>query len=247
MNVFSEEMSRFVLTFQVLSIFPFSSNPLGYIVLKFYSLLSVIIIGLIFTSAFLIFPALHDSQDLSLLVGGLVFNGLLITHLINILQAFTSRSDQVMIYQKFDEIDYMLQNQLLVNINYQKLRQKLYFKYFIIMSIIIAVHATSIISASINELFFSYYVHLILPIFIIRCRCIQNMFYVDLIKEKLSLVNRKLDELIKKNRDKMAFVLMADKLQNFNKKDARTSLYDQLMSLKQIYGKIWDVSNLVNI
>lgn len=44
----------------------------------------------------------------------------------------------------------------------------------------------------------------------------------------------------------MAFILFADKLHKFDKKDARTSLYDQLMTLKQIYGKIWDVSNLIN-
>lgn len=246
-NIFSEEMSSFVVAFQFVSLFPFSSNPMANISLKFHSLFNISIVVTIFCSAFFIYPVLEDSSSLSLLVGGLVFNGLLITHLINLLQAFTSRFDQMMIYQKFDEIDFMLQNQLLVNINYGRLRQRLFAKYFVIGAILIAIHTASIVSVTINGLFFRYYLHLILPIFIIRVRCIQNMFYVDLIKEKLRLVNQKLEDIITKNRDKMAFILFADKLQKFNSKDhQRSSLYDQLMTLKQIYGKVWDVSNLIN-
>lgn len=245
-NIFSEEMTNFVKIFQFFSLFPYSSNVLLNIVLKFYSAASLLLIVGIFCSAFFIYPVLQDSEALSLLVGGLVFIGLLITHFLNILQAFASRSDQMMIYQKFDEIDHLLQNQLLVNIDYARLRKRLYIKYFIIMVILIAIHTTSIVSVSINGLSFRYYVHLILPIFIIRVRCIQNMFYVDLMQNKLNLVNQKLDDIIKKNRDKMAFVLFADKLQKFDKKDLKTTLYEQLMTLKQIYGKVWDVSNLIN-
>lgn len=245
-NVFSDEMLGFIKVFQLFSLFPYSPNPIANILLKFYSALSILAVVAIFCSAFFLYPVLEDSSSLSLLVGGLVFNGLLLTHVINILQAFTSRLDQTMIYQKFDEIDYMLQNQLLVNINYSKLRQRLILKYFIIMAVVLAIHTTSIVAVTINGLFFRYYLHLIITIAIIRIRCIQNMFYVDLIKEKLNLMNQKLEEIISKNRDKMAFILCADKLQKFDKKDGKTSLYDQLMTLKQIYGKIWDVSNLIN-
>lgn len=245
-NIFSDEMSSFVTIFQLFSLFPFSINAMTNLLLKFYSLFNLVVIVGIGCSAFIFYPVLEDSESLSLLVGGLVFIGLLVTHFINILQAFASRHEQMMIYQKFDEIDFLLQNQLLVNINYGRLRKRLYIKYFIIMSIVIAIHTTSIVSVSINGLSFRYYVHLILPVFIVRIRCIQNMFYVDLIKEKLDLMNQKLEDIVKKNRDKMAFIMFADKLQKFEKKDTKTTLYEQLMTLKQIYGKIWDVSNLIN-
>lgn len=239
-------MSTFVKIFQFFSLFPFSSNVLTSILLKFYSVFNLLVIVAIFVSAFFIYPVLEDSESLSLLVSGLVIIGLLITHFLNIFQALTSRHEQMMIYQKFDEIDYLLQHQLLVNINYGRLRKRLFIKYVIIMIIMLGIQATSIASVTINGLFFRYYIHLILPIFIIRVRCVQNMFYVDLIKEKLNLINQKLEDIIKKNRDKMAFILFADKLQKFEKRDMKTSLYDQLMTLKQVYGKVWDVSNLIN-
>ena len=46
----------------------------------------------------------------------------------------------------------------------------------------------------------------------------------------------------------MSFILFADKLQNFdNKRDIKKqSLYDTILVLKQVYGKIWDISNCIN-
>lgn len=245
-NIFSEEMKFFINIFQFFSLFPFSSNVLTEIFLKFYSVFNLLVIVMIFISAFFIYPVLEDSESLSLLVGGLVFIGLLITQFLNIFQAFMSRNEQMMIYQKFDEIDFLLQNQLLVNINYGRLRKRLLVKYFIILIIVLSIQGISIVSVTSNRIFFHYHLHLITPIFVIRIRCLQNMFYVDLIKEKLNLMNQKLEDIIKKNHDKMAFILFADKLQKFEKRDMKTSLYDQLMTLKQVYGKVWDVSNLIN-
>lgn len=246
-NVFTEEMSTFVRIFQLFALFPFSSNVLLSIVLKLYSAASLLLIIALFVLAFFVYPIMDESESLSLLVGGLVFIGLLVTHFLNIFQAFTARNEQLEIYQKFDEIDFLLQNQLLVNINYRKLRNRLFIKYFIILAIVMSIHVASIASVLVSTYNVRYYLYLIVPILIVRLRCIQNMFYVDLIKDKLALMNQKLEDIVKRNRDKMAFVLFADKLQKFDqKKDSKTSLYDQVMTLKQIYGKIWDISNLIN-
>lgn len=247
-SVFSEEMSIFVRFFQLFSLFPISANALLNVVLQFYSVVTLLLIVGIFISSFFILPILTESESLSFLVGGLVFIGLLFTHLINIIQGFTSRHEQLLIYQKFDEIDLLLQNQLLVGVSYAKLRKRLLFKYFIILTLVCGVHVTSLVAVTVTSgSDFRYYFYLIFPILIIRIRCIQNMFYVDLIKEKLMLVNFKLDDIVRKNKDKMAFILFADKLQKFNqKKSMKSSLYEQLMTLKQIYGKVWDISNLIN-
>jgi hypothetical protein len=247
-NIFSTEMSCFIKLFQLFGLFPSS------FLLKIYSLIYFTTIIGIFISAFWIFPVLEDNNSLSLLVGGLVFVGILLTHLMNVLQAFTSRKEQARIYQKFDEIDLLLSNQLLVKVDYRSLRRRLIGKYLLIAITLFLIHIASIVSVTINKLFFNYYVHLILPVAVIRFRCIQNMFYVDLIRAKLDMMNMKLDDIIHRNHDKMAFIIFADKLQKLDKKKGgggggkvgNTSLYDQIMTLKQIYGKIFDVCNLIN-
>jgi 7tm Chemosensory receptor len=205
-NIFSQEMSSFVNIFQVLSLFPCSSNPFANIMLKFYSSLSLLMVVAVFCSAFFIFPVLQDTESLSLLVGGLVFIGLLITQFINLLQAFFSRQEQMTIYQKMDEIDdLLLQNQLLVNINYGRLRRKLYIKYSIIMSIILAIHFASIASVVINGILYRYHLHLILPIltsltmaYFFKTGCVSfqahNRTEVKTLKKKLKACSVPLEE-----------------------------------------------------
>lgn len=246
-NLFSEEMSFFILIFQLFALFPFSINDIVQVLLKVFSVLNIILIIGIFTSAYFIHPILGASESLSGLVGGLVFNGLLITHLINIIQALSTRKEQAEIYQKFDEIDFTLNNKLLVNINYKKLRQRLMLKNSIIMIVVSIIQAVSVSFAIKSGNMDSYQIHLILTNFIIRLRCIQNMFYVDLMNDKLCLINKKLEDIINRNRDKLVFIFHPVKsLKNDLSGIKNSSLYDQLMALKQIYGKIWDVTNLIN-
>lgn len=215
--------------------------------LKFYSLLNFFITIAILISAFFIFPVLREENSLSLLVGGLVFVGILLTNLMNIFEAFISRKEQAKIYDKFDEIDKMLSNQLLININYKNICRRLLIKYALIAFVLLTIHAASIVSVVINELFLRYYIHLIFPVIIIRFRCIQNIFYVDLIKEKLNLLNTKLHkDVVQRNHEKILFVVEKFQAPQREKKTINISLYDTIMTMKAIYGKIWDITNLCN-
>lgn len=240
MSSFSEEMTIFIRLFQLFGLYP--SNLL----LKIYSMFNLFITVVIFFSAFFIFHVLEDDNSLSLLVGGLVFVGILMTQMMNTFQAYFSRNEQSQIYQKFDEIDLLLSNNLLVSVNYKNVRRRLIIKYTFIGIVLAVIHITSIISVTVNHRSFNYYVHLILPVAVIRFRCIQNMFYVDLINSKLQSMNHKLTDIIQHKKDKMSYILFADRLQKHDKFNAKHSCYDQLMTLKQIYGKIFDVCNLIN-
>lgn len=108
-NVFADELSSFASIFQVFALFPYSISPLSTLVLKLYSLASIVGFSFIVVSAFYINKILEDNNSLSLLVSGLVFIGLIITNLVNVIEAFLSRDDQKSIYQKCDEIDFMFQ------------------------------------------------------------------------------------------------------------------------------------------
>lgn len=234
-NVFTEQMTFFVRVFQGFGLFP--SN----FFLKIYSALTFVTTCGIFISAFFIFPVLSEENSLSLLVGGLVFVGILLTHMMNVIQAFTSRHQQAEIYLKFDEIDILLSNQLLVTVDYKFVKRKLLMKYLGISVILVTIHILSIISVSINGLFFNYYIHLIFPVAIIRFRCIQNMFYIDLIKEKLQLLNFKLQKEATVPQNDRLFIV-SEKFQKREKK----AITSTLVIMKTIYGKIWDITNLCN-
>lgn len=238
-NIFSEEMSFFIKLFQFFALYPSSY------LLKIYSVINFSATIMIFISAFFICNVLQEDNSLSVLVGGLVFVGILLTHLMNIFQAFTSRNEQAEIYRKFDQIDMLLSSDLFININYAAVRKRLFKKYSLISLILLSIHVVSIASVAINGLFFSYYIHLIFPVIVIRFRCIQNMFFVDLVKEKLQLLNEKLEkDVIQRNNDKI--FLIVERFQKRDKKSLNTSLYDTIMVMKTVYGKIWDITNLCN-
>lgn len=246
-NIFSEQMSVFIKVFQGFGLYP--TNKF----LKFYSGLNFMVTVLLFISAFKIYPVLKEGNSLSTLVGGLVFVGILFTHLLNVFQAYISRHDQAEIYQKLDEIDTLLSNQLLVTIDYDTFKRKLLIKYFIISAILLPIHVISIVSVTLNDLFFSYHLHLIFPVIIIRFRCMQNMFYIDLVKEKLQLLNQRLERNVDRRvRDKLRFdkdkiFMVTEKfLLKREIKGSNTSLYDSIVIMKTIYGKIWDITNLCN-
>lgn len=236
-NIFSKEMSIFIKLFQFFALYPSS------VLLKFYSVINFIATITIFISAFFICNVLQEDNSLSILVGGLVFVGILLTHLMNILQAFTSRNEQEEIHRKFDQIDMLLSSDLFININYADVRNRLLKKYSLISLILLSIHVVSITSVAINGLFFSYYIHLIFPVIVIRFRCIQNMFYIDLIKEKLQLLNQKLErDVIPQNHDKIFLIV-----KSFSKRDTKSmNTYDTIMVMKTVYGKIWDITNLCN-
>lgn len=145
-NIFSEQMSIFVRVFQTLGLYPSTKF------LKLHSALSFLATTLIFISAFTMFPVLQEGNSLSILVGGLVFVGSLATHLMIVFQAYISRQQQADIYRKFDEIDTLLSNQLLMTVNYRSIKRKLLIKYMLIIAILIPVHVTSIVSVSLNGL-----------------------------------------------------------------------------------------------
>lgn len=239
MNVFSEEMSIFIKLIQFFGLFP--SN----IFLQIYSLLNFVGTFVIFISAFYIFPVLREENSLSILVGGLVFVGILLTHLMNIFQAFTSRKQQAEIYHKFDDIDMLFSHQILVNSDYRIIRRRLFRKYLTIAIILMIIHTFSIVSVTIDGLFFRYYIHLIFPVIVIRFRCIQSMFYVDVVREKLELLNEKLNrDIIQKGNGKI--IMVVEKFQAYRKKAFDNSLYDTILAMKTIYGSIWDITNLCN-
>jgi hypothetical protein len=197
---------------------------------------------------------LKEGNSLSILVGGLVFCGILGTHLTNIFQAYVSRNQQAEIYQKFDEIDTLLSNQLLTTINYSTVKRKLLIKYLLIAAIIMPIHALSIVNVAVTGLSFNYYVHLIFPAFIIRFRCVQCIFYIDLVKEKLLLLNKRIERDVPQRQrgtiqmmQKDKLFIVAEKFQFSREiKGTNASLYDTLLVMKTIYGKIWDITNLCN-
>lgn len=244
-NIFTREWSSFIKIFQRLSLFPYSSNPIGHNLLISYSALNILAIGAICYSAIFIYHVVEVTGTIARLVAGLVFYGLLAVHVLNIIQTFLSRHNQKKITQKFNNIDFMLQNKLYININYRQLRRRLLLKYFTILAVLFAIHGTSIATVTITGHFVPYCFHLVPTVALLRFRCIQSMFYVDNLKEKFRLMNKKL-KLIQAKQGKRIFFLFVNEFHQMTEQQLTAKRQNQLVALKRLQGNFLEVSNLIN-
>jgi hypothetical protein len=226
-SVFSDELSGFVTTFQCLSLFPYSNNPIWNLLLKIYSILNLLLVLYIFASALYIHNLSENEDSVSALVSGLVLVGLIITHFLNIFQSLISHKKQCYIYQIFDEIDYMFQHQLLVNIRYQNIRKYLWQKFIIIVILLISI---KIVSIYYSGEYFLYSMHTLLSSLLIQWRCLQTIYYVDLVNDKLKLLNEKVECVAKNNNYRYSTMLIVRSPYNDD------LIYHQILALKQIYG-----------
>lgn len=238
-NVFSDELSGFVVIFQSLSLFPYSSNPIGNLLLKFYSLLNVSLIVYIFVSAIYIYDVTKSKASIGVLVTELVLVGLIGAHFLSLFQSLLSHKQQLRIYQIFDEIDYIFHHQLLVNIRYRNIRRYLWQKFIIIVIILSSI---KIVSIYYSGVYFQYSMHILLSIAILQIRCLQTVFYVDLINYKLTQLNKHISNLPERSAAEASAIscilMVPQQPHKSSVEEAQNQfIYDQILGLKQIYGK----------
>lgn len=255
MSQFTNEFSKFIAFFRVWGYCPFSkTSPILNKLLVLYTFLNATVIISIFISAFFIQKVFSNpSSELSAIVAGLVFITLIITYLLNIFQSLINRGDQISMWNNLNDIDVILEKKLFTKIPYKKLRWEYFLKIGSIILILIIVQVLFLYSLMSDSIFCDYYLHHFYPAFALRIRGLQNMFYVDLIKEMLLILNVKLEELIQLGggeisewNNNMIMLVEQHKNQSKHRSLNKKQVYNEILLMKQIYGKIWDVCNLIN-
>lgn len=246
-NKFSEEVNSLVVFFQFFGLAPFARDQNLSRILYIYSLIHLFAIIMVFVSGVFINDIFTDNfGSLSTIVGGLVFSGLIFCHFLVVLHAFTSRKEQMEIFDKFDQIDNIFQKKLNSTIKYVELKKKYRNKIIIVSVILLIIKGIFIGAILFNLTNPSYWMHCFYSLFVIRVRCIQNMFYVDVVTDKVEMINTKLNELISLDKDKNNKIIFLERYQNNDFKIYKKPIYDQVQLLKQAYGFVWDITNLIN-
>lgn len=138
---------------------------------------------------------------------------------------------------------------LSVDISGANIRRKFLWKIVSIVLFLVIGIALNIGALTFYEVPLGYLLHSLWPLVIIRARCIHNIFLVDLITEYLTYFNRILVDIIASTVDKQELI-QERFLIDYTKSDfrhlAHKTPYMKLMVLKDVYGYIWDITNLIN-
>lgn len=252
MEPFHKDIREFLLFFQLCAFAPFGQTSLQNRLLMCYSFLTIIIIFLLFISAFFAYNLGLETTMLSI-IDAAVFSGHILTHMLVIFQSYTTRYKQMLLLEKIGEIDTTFRAKFYKTFHYRNNRRRYRLKFGLIISFVAIVNGYFLIriyDIKNSPKLMAYWYHVFYPIVIIRLRCIQNTFYVDLLGERFKLVNAKLQDIIccdnvTKNQSKLIvcidFVHHANKIGNVIQGN-----YNDVIVLKDIYGKLWNSVNLIN-
>lgn len=190
-NCFKTEFSRFILFFQCVNFYPYDKNPIWNMLLKFFSAFNIIVMIVLVISADN--NGIFTDFSMSMQVAAFVFCGHVFTQLLSIVQTGCTTKKQREIFRKIDEIDEILQNSLGARVEYKFLKRRSVIK--IVVIIISFVMFRTLAFEFCGEVNIPYYTVMIIPQFYNQMRCLQNIFYADLINEKVMSMNKKLEEI----------------------------------------------------
>lgn len=97
-----------------------------------------------------------------------------------------------------------------------------------------------------DEYLYKFLGHMVYSMLLIRVRCIQNIFYVDLLQERLQWLAEKIHSLAKSKDDDQNGIALVENINKRENNSMQNAHYSELLSLKRIYGRIWDTNCLLN-
>ncbi|XP_037038260.1 putative gustatory receptor 2a [Bradysia coprophila] len=251
MKALYDELRKYIFFFQLFALCPVGSNEFQTYILGLYSLFHFVVLVALTIVAMFYSKVINDNNSISGMVAGLVFLAEIATHLIIILQAFVSRMDLKALLSELSDIDQIFQVQLRSPMDYKSLKRKYLFKFTVILliskglllSLLIFLAFSPSKSASL------FWFHLSYSIAVVNMRCIQNIFFVDLVRERLDFVNERLSEIAQRTSKKSKLILYVDTYDHrkqSKKPSPAHEEFNEMLALKQIYGMIWNASILLN-
>ncbi len=246
-----DEIRKFIFLFQIFALCPFGRNKLQNYILGFYSLLYIVVLVVLSLIAMYYNQFMYNSNAISALVVGLLFLGNLLTFVMIILQAFVSRNDLKKFLLEIGYIDEIFEIKLHVPIDYGILQRKYLFKMSIILLVSngLLLFIVLFLALGSRKATFLFWLPVSFSIIVINIRFTQNIFFVDLLRQRLEFLNQRLMEVAQRKLKKSKLVLYAntyDHQHQLKKKRTIGGEFDEVLDLKRIYGMIWNASILLN-
>lgn len=236
MTNFYKEVNKIILIFQTFSLAPMADNVEWHrLLLQFYSFITFLLLLAIFSTA-LFLTGIVDQNMKSQTIGAVVFFVQLTTHMIIVIQSYYTREKHLAIFQRITQIDDDFSIKLGTNIDYANMRKKYYRKIGIYIVVMIGTIGLLIIHQFREQEAFSilFLLQICYPKIVLRVSCIQVLFYIDVVRDRLDMIAEWL-------RCPTKFSISKIEQTNLNNVE-----YSEIQLLKQLYGQVWEIGCVVN-
>lgn len=246
-NFFMNKMSFFVqlrnyfIFFIVFGLWSSKHNQKYKILSRISSAISISFFLIAFSLTIETFP---DFSTLSNVVANVLYVFLFLTHLIILLESVVKIEAQAKLIDILSSVDHLFHAKIGIAIPYRWEKSKIFNQTLILVLIEVTIKLIIIIIVFSRyaeadksfKIFFALYSN-----FVICLRMIQIIIFVHLLQDRLILLNQELIDLFdttqhKKNRT----------IPFFRYVFVKCSMYDRVLSLKQIYSKLFDISEQIS-
>lgn len=236
-----DEIRNFLMLFWAFGLWPTWPNSKFKAFFIINSILYIVYIFSMFWSIFY-FNAEFSHRILSAIVQFLFLGAILTVHFTVIVEAFINRNAQMRLIEKFSYADRLLRSKLQLNISYNTDKSIIFIRFASVMFILVIIRIIFTFG-----LYFKYNIDIFpfrvcFSASISRVRFIQVLFFIYLLRTRLQLVSDQLnDMLVPYNFHDTDKIFVLDVLL------AKRSLYDRLVNLKQVYGELYEICELINV
>lgn len=236
-----EKCSTFIIAFRVLGLGPAASQRTEDICVKVHSLIVFTIIALVSYSGL----SSNDPQQnhsLETSLNRFYKASVLLTHLIIIVNAICRRRSQLNILEVCTSVDGQLCDKFNVNIDYSRWNRNLLLNFCAKFTVITASQIYFIQYFIRNERYENFFYYCYYSMMMERFHLAQVEFYVILMEARLAIVEQQLRCIAMHYRDNFHM----DHLRRVRKDSNCPTTFGYLLNLKEIYGALNEMGNLVN-
>lgn len=251
-KTFRSEFKNFFILFHIFGLARFSDNPYISSLLFVYSVIQALIFFALLTSV-VVLKITFDANAISTIVNYVFLGSVTLTPFVIMLQTIFDTNKQHSLVTSIDQIDELIHRKLGHHFNYAREKRSIWLKILLVVIILGFIQSFLIYRlyrlSSLGTLYPAYYSFLL-----IWMRSIQIAFYMLLLNDRLKIVDEKLAEFrnttgLSLNKWPVAQDTTTDKLNMifvFHSSFSKGSKRERFLNLKRIYGKLFDISNLVN-
>lgn len=243
------EIRKFLVFFAVLGLWPAWSKS------NFKTLFLIILILYNFYIFYIFWSAFYFNLELpyhslAVIVQHLYLTGILLTHFTIIIEAFVNRNAQMRLIDKISYADQLFHSKLQLKMSYRNEKNTILIRFAGIISILMIIRSICTINLYYEYSINTFPYRLMFSAWIIQLRSIQVVFFVYSLRIRLQCVSDQLKEMLTS-----ANFCPANGINSHNRicifvvdmPLAKRSFYDRLVHLKQIYGELYEICELINV
>lgn len=163
-----------------------------------------------------------------------------LTILVYVIHSDSTREVQAQIVQTFNQIDVLMREKLQIEIDYEVQKREINKGLSVSILVILVTLILALVRDYIKKKKFLLVILQKINVNFVFGKCLQYFFYINLLKIRLTLMQERLQKLL------VIQDVQPICIKEHAKYDKNRVIFKQILTTKQVYGYLWEITNTLN-